>query len=68
VAAGLPARVGLAAALAAPVAAWRLWRVGSGDFRRPSRWEGLAFWAVALLVGTSIAELAAFVSLARIAP
>jgi 1,4-dihydroxy-2-naphthoate octaprenyltransferase len=60
--AGLPPRVGLAAALPAPLAAWRLLRIARGDHREPPRWEGLAFWSVALLVSTSVAELAAFVS------
>jgi 1,4-dihydroxy-2-naphthoate polyprenyltransferase len=65
VAAGLPAPVALAAGIPGPLAAWRLVRVGGGDFRRPARWEGLAFWAVALLVITSVAELIAFVWIAQ---
>jgi 1,4-dihydroxy-2-naphthoate polyprenyltransferase len=58
---GLPVLVGSAVAVGAPVAGWRVWRVvGRADFRTPSRFESLAFWTVALLVGTSILELAAF--------
>jgi 1,4-dihydroxy-2-naphthoate octaprenyltransferase len=61
--AGLPPRVAGAAALLAPIAWWRIRRVRHGDWRRPWRWEALAFWAVGLLVATSTAELVAFASL-----
>jgi 1,4-dihydroxy-2-naphthoate octaprenyltransferase len=61
--AGLPAAVAGAAALLAPVALWRIKRALHGDWRRPRRWEAFAFWAVALLVATSAAELAAFAAL-----
>jgi len=60
--AGLPPAVAVAAALPAPIAVWRVRRVLHGDWRRPWRWETLTFWAVALLVLTSAAELAAFVA------
>jgi 1,4-dihydroxy-2-naphthoate octaprenyltransferase len=57
---GLPAPVTAAVAVGAPVAAWRCFCVvGSADWRSPERFESLAFWAVALLVGTSLLELAA---------
>jgi 1,4-dihydroxy-2-naphthoate octaprenyltransferase len=65
VVAGLPFAVAAAAAVTAPVAAWRLWRVRAGDCLTPARWESLTFWAVALLVATSAAELVAFVVLLR---
>lgn len=59
---GLPSLVSAAATVGAPIAGWRLWRViGCADWRSPERFESLAFWAVALLVGTSLFELAAFV-------
>jgi 1,4-dihydroxy-2-naphthoate octaprenyltransferase len=58
---GLPRAVAVAAALPAPIALWRVRRVLHGDWRRPARWESLTFWAVALLVLTSAAELAGFV-------
>jgi 1,4-dihydroxy-2-naphthoate octaprenyltransferase len=58
---GLPWRVAAAAALPAPIAAWRIRRVLHGDWRRPRRWEALTFWAVALLVMTSVVELAGIV-------
>jgi 1,4-dihydroxy-2-naphthoate octaprenyltransferase len=61
--AGLPVPVVVAAALPAPVAVWRIRRALHGDWRRPRRWEAFAFWAVALLVATSAAELAAFAAL-----
>jgi 1,4-dihydroxy-2-naphthoate polyprenyltransferase len=62
--AGLPAWVIAAVAIGAPFALWRLWRVlGRGDFQSPAHFAALAFWAVALLVGTSLLELAAFLAL-----
>lgn len=57
VAVGLPSAIALAAALPAPVALWRISRMCAGDFRRPECWESLAFWSVALLIGTALAEL-----------
>ena len=57
VVAGLPEGIALAAAVPTPVALWRIMRTRAGDFQRPERWESLAFWAVALLVGTVVAEL-----------
>lgn len=64
VAVGLPLLVGLAAAAPAPVAVWRAHRMLRGDGRRPELHGSLAFWAVALLIVTSGAELAAFAALA----
>jgi 1,4-dihydroxy-2-naphthoate polyprenyltransferase len=58
--AGLPGAVALAAGALAPVAVWRARRARAGDWRRPRRWEQVTFWAVALLVGTTLAELLAF--------
>jgi 1,4-dihydroxy-2-naphthoate octaprenyltransferase len=64
VALGLPARVALCAALPAPVAAWRIARIG-GEHRDPAAYERLTFGAVLLLIATSVAELAGFVTLWR---
>jgi 1,4-dihydroxy-2-naphthoate octaprenyltransferase len=61
--AGLPRVVAGAAAVLAPVAAWRLVRIARRDWELPQRWEALTFWAVALLVATSLVELVAFVFL-----
>lgn len=61
--AGLPGRVALAAGLLAPVGLWRMARLWLGDHRQPGRWAGLTFWAVAMLVLTSAAELLAVLSL-----
>jgi 1,4-dihydroxy-2-naphthoate octaprenyltransferase len=60
--AGLPPIVALAAAIPAPLALWRIRRTLHGDWRRMRRWEGLTFWAVALLVFTSVAELVGFLA------
>lgn len=59
--AGLPAAITLGAAAGAPLAAWQFHRLGRGAGTDPTAWEGLAFRAVAMLVGTSIAELVASV-------
>jgi 1,4-dihydroxy-2-naphthoate octaprenyltransferase len=61
--AGLPARVAIAAAVLAPVAAWLAFRMSRGDYRDGDRWEGLAFGSVALLIGTAAAELVAMATL-----
>jgi 1,4-dihydroxy-2-naphthoate octaprenyltransferase len=55
---GLPARVAIAAALPAPIAAWRIARVRS-DHADVSAFERLTFFAVLLLVATSAGELVA---------
>jgi 1,4-dihydroxy-2-naphthoate octaprenyltransferase len=60
---GLPGRVALAAGLLAPLSLWRMARLVAGDHRDPARWPALTFWAVALLVLTTAAELLAVVSL-----
>jgi 1,4-dihydroxy-2-naphthoate octaprenyltransferase len=60
---GLPGRVALAAGLLAPLSLWRMRRLVAGDHRDPARWPALTFWAVALLVLTTAAELLAVVSL-----
>ena len=58
---GLPARVAWCAALPAPIAAWRIARIA--EHRDPAAYERLTFWAVALLVATSLAEVVAFATL-----
>jgi 1,4-dihydroxy-2-naphthoate polyprenyltransferase len=61
VALGLPSRVAWCAALPAAIAAWRIVRIA--EHRDPAAYERLTFWAVALLVATSLAELVAILSL-----
>ena len=56
---GLPMHVALAAAIVAPIALWRIVRIG--DHRDPAAFERLTFFSVFLLVATAAAELAAFV-------
>lgn len=63
--AGLSPVGALGAALMLPVAAWQWRALGADAWRDPHRWEGLAFRAVVILVGTTATELAAFVWLAR---
>jgi len=63
--AGLPPLGALGAAALLPLAAWQWRALGAGAWQQPRRWEGLAFRAVATLIGTTAAELAAFVWLAR---
>ena len=55
--AGLPAEVALAPLALAPVGLWQAWRVARGGYRDPARCESVAFWSVALLVASAIAEL-----------
>jgi hypothetical protein len=49
----------LGAAAPIPLAAWRIRRIRAGDHRDPECWPAVTFWAVALLVLTSAAELLA---------
>ena len=58
---GVPSRVVAAAAIPAPFALWRIVRIA--DHRDPMAYERLTFFAVFLLVATSGAMVAAFVSL-----
>jgi 1,4-dihydroxy-2-naphthoate polyprenyltransferase len=55
---GLPARAALAAAIPIPIAIWRIVKIS--DHRDPAAFERLTLFAVALLVATTAAELAAF--------
>jgi 1,4-dihydroxy-2-naphthoate polyprenyltransferase len=59
--AGLPTEVARGAAAPAPFALWRVWRALRGDVARPTRFETVTFWAVALFVATTAFELAALV-------
>jgi 1,4-dihydroxy-2-naphthoate octaprenyltransferase len=59
---GLPPRIAIAASTTAPLAAWQIIRVAGGAWREPDRWESVAFWSVALLVSTALAQLLAAVT------
>jgi 1,4-dihydroxy-2-naphthoate polyprenyltransferase len=61
---GLPALVAGGASLGAPIAAWQSWRLLRGAWADPARWNNLGFWAVALLMSTTTAELLAFLLVA----
>lgn len=55
--AGLPLPAVIASSLLAPIAVWQTARVVRGGYRDPDCWERVAFWSVALLVGSAGAEL-----------
>jgi 1,4-dihydroxy-2-naphthoate octaprenyltransferase len=59
-AAGLPARVALAAALPAPLALWHVASRRDGRALDPESWESLTFWSAALLALTAAAEAVGF--------
>jgi 1,4-dihydroxy-2-naphthoate polyprenyltransferase len=61
---GLPALVALGVSLGAPVATWQGWRVWRSSGADPRQWNSLGFWAVAMLMGTTLAELLAFLLIA----
>ena len=46
-----------------PLAIWQLWRVRRGDIFLPRHWNQFAFFSVALLIGTGVVELIAFLLL-----
>jgi 1,4-dihydroxy-2-naphthoate octaprenyltransferase len=56
---GLPIAIAGAILLTAPLAVWLIVQMSRGIWRQPVRWETLAFATVALLIATSIVELAA---------
>jgi hypothetical protein len=60
---GLPDRVVAAICLSAPVAGWRSWRMWRGDWRKLERWNGIAFYSIALLIGVGALELVSFAGL-----
>jgi 1,4-dihydroxy-2-naphthoate polyprenyltransferase len=62
VAAGMPPLVAFAALALAPLGIWQAVRVVRGGYGDRSRWASVAFWSVALLAGTGIAELAAILA------
>jgi 1,4-dihydroxy-2-naphthoate polyprenyltransferase len=61
---GLPALVGLAMLLTAPIALWQIWRMRRGAATEPLLWDGLAFWSIGLLLAAALLEMAAFLALA----
>jgi 1,4-dihydroxy-2-naphthoate octaprenyltransferase len=63
---GLPFPAVLAPLLLAPVACWQAVRVVRGGYRDGARWESVAFWSVALLVGSAAAELIGIVVAIRL--
>ncbi|MGQ9681079.1 MAG: prenyltransferase [Anaerolineae bacterium] len=62
VALGLPAVVAGAALLSgAPLAAWQVWSLKQGAWRRPACWQGVTTRGIMLIALPAAAELAAFV-------
>lgn len=59
---GLPAASAWLAAMLFPLAAWQMARVVRGAFDDARTWDSVGFCAVALFVGTAIAELAGMVA------
>jgi 4-hydroxybenzoate polyprenyltransferase len=60
---GLPPLVVLANIFGLPLAAWQGWQVAHGAWADPARWEALSFGGIVLLMGTAVADVAAFVVL-----
>jgi 1,4-dihydroxy-2-naphthoate octaprenyltransferase len=57
-AAGVPLRVVVATSLGLPLGVWLAWRVLSGAWAEPRAWDSMAFWSIALLIGTTLAQSA----------
>ena len=62
---GLPPLVVASISLGAPVAFWHARRVWRGAWADPARWTSLGFWAVTLLMGTTVVEILAFLLASR---
>jgi 1,4-dihydroxy-2-naphthoate octaprenyltransferase len=58
--AGLPPLVAGTLLLTSPVGVWQIARMRRGAWRDPARWESVAFFTVALFIGTTAALLVAF--------
>ncbi len=63
VALGLPFLAAISLAALSPLALAQIGRIARGDWRDPARWNGLAFYAIVLLIASAAAELVAFVLL-----
>ncbi len=63
VALGLPLLAVISLAALSPLALAQIGRIARGDWRNPARWNGLAFYAIVLLIASAAAELVAFVLL-----
>jgi 1,4-dihydroxy-2-naphthoate octaprenyltransferase len=57
---GLPPLVAAALWLPLPLAVWLAWRMARGEWRDRTRWSGLAFWSIGLLMMTGGLELVAW--------
>jgi len=62
--AGLPSTAATVCALTLPLAAYQGWWAWHDLWSDPARWNSIAFLSIALLMGTAILELIAFVGLA----
>lgn len=60
---GLPLLVARSIASLFPLAVWLIWRTHHGDWHEPSRWNQFAFYTLALLMASAVAELLAFIVL-----
>lgn len=60
---GLPLLAAASIGLGLPIAAWQAWRTLRGVWADPAAWNSLGFWAIALLMGTTAAEIVAFLLL-----
>lgn len=61
--AGLPFGAALALlVISGPVALWLAWQIGKGAWAVPGRWNTLGFWAIALLMLATIAEILFFLN------
>jgi 1,4-dihydroxy-2-naphthoate octaprenyltransferase len=60
---GLPPLVPAVMLAGLPFAGWHLWRMLQGDWAHPAQWNTMAFRSVALLMGTALTELGAFLLL-----
>lgn len=58
---GLPALVTVGLTLTSPLALWLVWRIKCGDWINPAVWGRFAFFSIALLIGSTLLEFAAFI-------
>jgi 1,4-dihydroxy-2-naphthoate polyprenyltransferase len=64
---GLPPLVAVSVGLGTPVAVWQSRRLLRGAWADQRRWDSLGLWTIVLLMGTTAAELLAFLASGSIA-
>jgi 1,4-dihydroxy-2-naphthoate octaprenyltransferase len=61
--AGLPPLVALALTALSPITVWQGWRMATGGWAKPEKWNSLGLWSIGLLIMSATFELLGFLYL-----